>query len=168
MPCLLCLMALLALCHLVWSPYFDCIFASLLTCSCMCLWLFVCVIKHHCYFWFHAGSHPSLYTKSRVPFRNCAWWHMCHLYSNIMDLRTPNPNPYLSPKDIFSFYLLVWLHVFSTFYLFTCSPCLLACLYVLQSSKCVWNILERLDPQFTNYQFKLNVKQLMCGIWTKA
>ena len=27
---------------------------------------------------------------------------------------------------------------------------------------------ERLDPQFTNYQFKFNVKQLMCGIWTQA
>ena len=27
--------------------------------------------------------------------------------------------------------------------------------------------LERLDPQFTNYQFKLKVKQLMCGICFK-
>ena len=25
---------------------------------------------------------------------------------------------------------------------------------------------ERFDPQLTNYQFKLNIKQLMCGIWT--
>ena len=33
-----------------------------------------------------------------------------------------------------------------------------------ESSICVQNTLERLDPQFTNYQFKLNVKQLMCGI----
>ena len=33
-----------------------------------------------------------------------------------------------------------------------------------ESSKCVQNTLERLDPQFTNYQFKLIIKQLMCGI----
>ena len=33
-----------------------------------------------------------------------------------------------------------------------------------ESSKCVQNTLERLDPQFTKYQFKLNVKQLMCKI----
>ena len=26
------------------------------------------------------------------------------------------------------------------------------------------NTLEHLDPQFTNYQFKLIIKQLMCGI----
>ena len=35
-----------------------------------------------------------------------------------------------------------------------------------ESSISVQNTLERLDPQFTKYQFKLNVKQLMCGIWT--
>ena len=34
----------------------------------------------------------------------------------------------------------------------------------IESSICVQNTLERSDPQFTNYQFKLNVKQLMCGI----
>ena len=33
-----------------------------------------------------------------------------------------------------------------------------------ESSKCVQNTLERLDPQFTNYQFKLIIKKLMCGI----
>ena len=35
------------------------------------------------------------------------------------------------------------------------------------SNMCI-NILERLDPQITNYQFKLYIKQLMCGTWTKA
>ena len=38
-------------------------------------------------------------------------------------------------------------------------------LLIIESSICVQNTLERLDPQFTNYQFKLNVKQLICGIW---
>ena len=33
-----------------------------------------------------------------------------------------------------------------------------------ESLICVQNTLERLDPKFTNYQFKFNVKQLMCGI----
>ena len=37
-------------------------------------------------------------------------------------------------------------------------------LFKLESSICEQNTLERLDPQFTKYQFKLNVKQLMCGI----
>ena len=36
--------------------------------------------------------------------------------------------------------------------------------YAFESSICVQNNLERLDPQFTNYQFKLNVKQLMWEI----
>ena len=36
--------------------------------------------------------------------------------------------------------------------------------YEFESSKCVQNTLERLDPQYTKYQFKVNVKQLMCGI----
>ena len=36
-----------------------------------------------------------------------------------------------------------------------------------ESSICVQNTLEWLNPQFTKYQFKLNVKQLMCGIWNK-
>ena len=33
--------------------------------------------------------------------------------------------------------------------------------YEFESSKCVQNTLERLDPQYTKYQFKVNVKQLM-------
>ena len=37
-------------------------------------------------------------------------------------------------------------------------------IYIYESSICVQNTLEQLDPQFTKYQFKLNVKQLMCGI----
>ena len=37
-------------------------------------------------------------------------------------------------------------------------------LLIIESSICVQNTLERLDPQFKNYQFKLNVKQLICGI----
>ena len=36
--------------------------------------------------------------------------------------------------------------------------------YKFESSKCVQNTLEHLDPQYTKYQFKFNVKQLMCGI----
>ena len=47
-----------------------------------------------------------------------------------------------------------------------CWHMFLTCETHIESSKCVQNTLEHLDPQFTNYQFKLNVKQLMCGIWT--
>ena len=36
--------------------------------------------------------------------------------------------------------------------------------YKFESSKCIQNTLERLDPQYTKYQFKVNVKLLMCGI----
>ena len=36
--------------------------------------------------------------------------------------------------------------------------------YEFESSKCIQNTHERLDPQYTKYQFKVNVKQLMCGI----
>ena len=37
-----------------------------------------------------------------------------------------------------------------------------------ESSNMCTNTLERLDPQYTNYQYKLYIKQLMCGTWTKA
>ena len=61
MPCPL---FLLALCRLVWFPCF-CLHLFLHVHACLCL--FVCVIKHCSYLWFHAGSHPSLYMKSQVP-----------------------------------------------------------------------------------------------------
>ena len=61
------MLALLALCHLVWPSLLACIFARLFISSCMCLCMLVHVIKPSSYLWFHASSHPSLYTKSQVP-----------------------------------------------------------------------------------------------------
>ena len=82
----LCLLALLALCHLLWCPCFY-----LHLCSFVYMFMHVSmracfVIKHRSYPWSRAGSHLSLYTRSQVLFRNFAWWHRCRLYSNIMDL----------------------------------------------------------------------------------
>ena len=37
-----------------------------------------------------------------------------------------------------------------------------------ESSNSVKNTLERLDPQLQNNQFKLYVKQLVCGKWIKT
>ena len=34
--------------------------------------------------------------------------------------------------------------------------------WFLMFKQCI-KYLERLDPPFTNYQFKLNIKQYMCG-----
>ena len=108
-----------------------------------CLCLFVDVIKHRSYLWFCVGSHSSLYMKSLVPFRSFAWWHMCRLYSNLMDLRTPNPNPHLSLKDTFSvfffaclitcFLWFLFIHMFSLFanmlVYFHCPFLLLLCMF---------------------------------------
>ena len=116
--CILCLLCA-ASCG---SLAFVCILASLFTCSCMCLCMFSCATKHSSYLLFHAGLHPSLYTKSRVLFRNFAWWHICCMYFNLMDLWKPHPNPHLSFED--TLYLLAC----SCF--FTCFFPLFACLHV--------------------------------------
>ena len=83
------ILAMLALCHIVWFSSFFCIFASLFICSCMHHCVLVCVIKLSSYVQSHAGSIPSLYTRSRVPFGNFAWWYVCRSYSKIMELWTP-------------------------------------------------------------------------------
>ena len=59
-----------------------------------------------------------LCTRSQILFQNFAWWHMCRLYSIIMELGTPNPNQYLSFYDtlsnnmfVYPFYVLCFLFV---------------------------------------------------------
>ena len=75
---LLCLLALCCV-FLAFVCIFVYMFMHVSLCSC-------CIIKHCSYPWSRVGSHSSLYTRSRVPFRNLAWWHKCHLCSNIIDL----------------------------------------------------------------------------------
>jgi len=118
------------------SLAFVCIFSSLFTCSCMCLCLLFCVIKHSSYPRSCVGSYPSLYTRSQASFRSFALWHRCCLYSNIMDLQTPNPNPHFSLKDTLSLFaclttcLLASSHAFFHCLLISMSPfhCLLTLL----------------------------------------
>ena len=57
--------------------------------------LLACVIKPNSYYLIRVHTH-LWYTTPRVPFRNFAWWHVCHPYSNPMELWTPNPNLHLS------------------------------------------------------------------------
>ena len=87
-------LAMLALWHLVWVSLL--LFASFHLCFHLYACVLVCVIKHNPYLLFCASSHPSLYTKSQVPFRNFFWWYMSHLYSNKMEPQTRNPNSHMS------------------------------------------------------------------------
>ena len=121
--------SLLTLCHLVRLSSFVCIFASLFACSCVRLCVLVCVIKLNSYLQSHAGSHLSLYTRSQVPFKNFAWFCMCRLYSNLMELRTPKSKPtFVLLGHLFLFVCLIT-SLFAPLYAFF--PCLPFCVLSL-------------------------------------
>ena len=94
--CLLCL-----LCATLFG--FLCFLASLnplFIYSCMHLCVLVCVIKFSSYLMISCGfTHVFLHEVSN-PFQELLLMsHVCHLYSNTMELWTPNPIPHLSFQD---------------------------------------------------------------------
>ena len=77
---MLCFLCACSTCFVPSCLAFFSLFSSvhpLFICLCMCPCVLVHVIK--------LSSYLSLYTRSRVPFRNFAWWHICCLYSNMME-----------------------------------------------------------------------------------
>ena len=102
MLCFLVLIALLTLCHLVRSLCFSSIFACLFI---LFMHFFACLFVSSSIaptFDF-VRVHTYLYTQNPESlFRSFSYWHICHMYSNPMDLRTSNPNLHLTLEDTFS------------------------------------------------------------------
>ena len=96
-----------------------------LSCLCMFSCFFVHVIKHCSKYWFHAGSHPSLYTTSQdrllwaLPVGTC----VAH-----------NPIKWIYGHQIQTYIFPLWMHfLFVCFFvrMFTLFACFLACLLSL-------------------------------------
>ena len=111
------MLALLALCH----PFgFLCFFAFLHACLDVRAWVLVLayVIKPNSYY--PVLVHTRLwYTRPQVPFRKFAWWHVCHLYSNSMELWDTRSKPT---------FVILW-HPFLFDNMFVCPFVCLTCLF---------------------------------------
>ena len=136
------LIALLALCHLVWSHVLVAPLHTCLSCSCMFSCLFVCVIKHCSKYWFCVGSHPSLYMKSWDLLLEALHVGTCVVCNSIQWIYGHQIQTYIFPLWIFSLFICLfdsmlpsfaYLCVFISF-LFLCY--VLACLLALLLCVC--------------------------------